>query len=53
MTFTALSTNDKRANPDLAVAAISVAPVPLPAAGWLFVSALAGMGVLSRRRKAA
>lgn len=53
VTFTALSTNDKRANPDLAVAAISVAPIPLPAAGWLFVSALVGMGVLSRRRNAA
>ena len=53
LTVTALSSNDKRANPDLALAAISVAPIPLPAAGWLFVSALAGMGVLSRRRKAA
>ena len=53
VTFTALSTNDARANPDFALAAISVAPVPLPAAGWLFVSALAGMGVLSRRRKTA
>lgn len=27
--------------------------IPLPAAGWLLISGLAGMGVLSRRRKAA
>lgn len=52
LTVTADSTNDNRANPDLALAAIQVAPVPLPAAGWMFVSALAGMGLLSRRRKA-
>lgn len=53
LTFTASSTNDQRANPDFALAAIQVAPIPLPAAGWLFVSALAGMGLLSRQRKAA
>jgi hypothetical protein len=52
LTFTAESTNDKRADPDYALAAIEVAPIPLPAAGWMFISALAGMGFLSRRRRA-
>lgn len=28
---------------------VGVAPVPLPAAGWLFVSALAGFGLFGRR----
>jgi hypothetical protein len=31
----------------------NVAPVPLPAAGWLLVAAVAGIGALARRRKAA
>lgn len=30
----------------------SVAPVPLPAAAWLLLSGLAGLGVISRRRAA-
>jgi hypothetical protein len=30
----------------------SVAPVPLPAAGWLLISALGGLGVFARRRPA-
>jgi hypothetical protein len=53
ITFTAAPTNDARGVPDFALAAIDVAPIPLPAAGWMFVSALAGMGFLSRRRNAA
>lgn len=32
------------------LAITTAAPVPLPAAVWLFVSALAGMGVFSRRK---
>ena len=31
---------------------VEISPVPLPAAGWMFVSALAGLGILRRRRKA-
>jgi hypothetical protein len=31
----------------------SAAPVPLPAAGWLLVAGLGGIGALARRRKAA
>ncbi|MEP7247148.1 MAG: VPLPA-CTERM sorting domain-containing protein [Gammaproteobacteria bacterium] len=31
---------------------VTVAPVPLPAAGWLLVSALGGMGALARRKRA-
>lgn len=36
---------------DLDVISVSeVAPIPVPAAGWLFMSALAGLGLLGRRR---
>ncbi|MGX0978395.1 hypothetical protein ACSSVY_004135 [Roseovarius sp. MBR-51] len=31
----------------------AVAPVPLPAAGWLMIAGLGGLGVLRRRRKTA
>ena len=52
ITFTAASTNDNIGNPDFALAGIEAAVVPLPAAGWLFLSALGGMGLLARRRNA-
>ena len=38
--------------PVVALAA-SVVPVPLPAAAWLLISGLAGMGVVARRRRQA
>lgn len=40
-------------NSDPSVLRVEVAPVPLPAAGGLLVAGLAGLGFLSRRRKAA
>lgn len=33
-------------------AAVAVAPVPLPAAGWLMLSGLVGLGAFARRRRA-
>ncbi|MGI1671894.1 MAG: VPLPA-CTERM sorting domain-containing protein [Neptuniibacter sp.] len=37
-------------NNDFAVAGLSLTPVPLPAAAWLFVSGLAGVAWLRRRK---
>jgi hypothetical protein len=51
LTFFADSTNDTLARPDYALAAISVAPVPLPAAGWLLLAGIGGLGALRRFRK--
>jgi hypothetical protein len=38
-------------NPVSVTYAITTAAVPLPAAGWMLISAMAGMGILARRRK--
>lgn len=35
------------------VAYSAITAIPLPAAGWMFVSALAGLGFVSRKRRAA
>jgi hypothetical protein len=48
LTFRALRTNDNLGVADFALAAVEVAPVPLPAAGWMLVAALAGLAGLRR-----
>lgn len=51
--FTSYGTN----TPEFLIAAIdsqsAIPPVPLPAAGWMLLAALGGLGAASRRRKAA
>ena len=39
--------------PNLSHIAIYAAPIPLPAAGWLLISALGGLGFAARRRRKA
>ena len=52
--FTVLSSNDNLGFADGALAGISfVAPVPLPAAGFLLVGGLGGLAAMRRRRKSA
>ena len=43
-------TNDGNANPDAALAALEIAPVPLPAGILLLGGALAGLGIARRRK---
>jgi|OM-RGC.v1.011799071 hypothetical protein len=40
-------------NSDPSILNVDVAPVPLPAAAWLLMGGLAGLGVLGRKRRAA
>jgi len=47
------NTNDGQGAPDGALASVSVAPVPVPAAGLLLVGGLGGLAALRRKRKAA
>jgi hypothetical protein len=52
LTFVPGAGNDNAGNPDFALAAIDLAAIPVPAAGLLLLTALAGLG-LARRRKTA
>lgn len=52
LSFTAGSENDGQTLPDFAVAGVEVEPIPLPAAGWMFLGALGGLGLIARRRGA-
>ena len=40
-------------NNDPSILEVDVAPIPLPAAAWMLISAVAGMGFLARKRRAA
>lgn len=52
--FTVLSSNDNLGFADGALAGISfVAPIPLPAAGFMLLGGLGGLAAVRRRRKAA
>jgi len=53
VTFTAGNTNDNAGVADGALAALKVAPVPLPAGGLLLLTALGGVAALRRKRKSA
>lgn len=49
---TQLVTQEGLPNIATIVGSITVAPIPLPAAGWLLFGALGGLGLMSRRKKA-
>ena len=53
ITFTAAPGNDSLGLADFALAGIEVQPIPIPASVVMFGSALLGMGLLTRRKRAA
>lgn len=50
--FTVLSSNDAYGFADGALAAIGIAPIPVPAAGLMLFGGLGGLAMLRRRKKA-
>ena len=53
LTFVPGSSNDNRGKPDFALAGISLAAIPVPAAGLLLLTALGGLALARRRKTAA
>lgn len=53
LTFFARNGNDDVGNPDWALAGVVVQAVPLPAAAWMLLAGLAGLGIVGRKRAAA
>jgi hypothetical protein len=51
-TFWADNTNDDVADPDVALAALRIAPVPLPASALLLLGAVGGLAAVRRKKTA-
>lgn len=50
LTFMPGNTNDNAGSPDFALAAITLAPIPVPAAGLMLLGGIGALGALKRRR---
>jgi hypothetical protein len=53
LTFVPGSQNDAYGHPDFALAAVTLAPIPVPAAGLMLLGGLGVLGAAKRRRKTA